>query len=261
MQIRHLLGATLGALVLTGTTRADDHEESMQKSQKFERTITKTVRADYLLFLPKDYQPKDTNRWPMILFLHGAGERGKDISKVAIHGPPKIVKSNPGFPFIVVSPQCPDGETWSKDVLLSLLDEVVARHVVDTNRIYLTGLSMGGYGAWSLGTSHPERFAAIAPICGGGETINVLLSSRLKTQALKSLGVWAFHGYKDPVVKVEESERMILALRKAGCRDVRFTIYPEAEHDSWTETYENEQIYEWFLKHERKPLPAGTDVR
>ena len=252
--------ALFGNLALTSPLiRAKDVEvDIIQKPQKFERTITKNLKADYLLFLPKSYDAGGTNCWPLILFLHGAGERGTNLQTITVHGPPKMVKKNPDFPFIVVSPQCPHNEWWSNEVLMNLLDEVAAKHKVDTNRIYLTGLSMGGFGTWSLGTAHPERFAAIAPICGGGEKINILLSSRTKTQALKTLGVWAFHGAKDTVVTVDESERMILALRKAGCRDVRLTVYPEAQHDSWTETYDNEMLYEWLLIHERKPPPPDA---
>jgi predicted peptidase len=120
-----------------------------------------------------------------------------------------------------------------------------------TNRIYLTGLSMGGYGTWDLGLTYPERFAAIAPICGGGQLITVNLSSRDKGPALKTLGVWAFHGGKDPVVPLEESQRMVAVLKKAGAQDVKLTVYPEARHDSWTETYKNPELYDWLLKHER----------
>ncbi len=224
----------------------------MQTSQTFKKKITRTIGTDYLLFLPKGYEAKGAKRWPLMLFLHGAGERGSDLRKVAVHGPPKLVKDRADFPFIVVSPQCPTNQVWSDETLLALLDQVIAKHKVDVGRVYLTGLSMGGYGTWSLGVKHPERFAAIAPICGGGETINVLLSSRAKLPALKSLGIWAFHGAKDSVVKLEESERMVVALRKAGVKEVELTVYPEAQHDSWTETYANEKLYEWFLKHERK---------
>ena len=227
-------------------------DDTMQKPQQFKRKIARTVSADYLLFLPKGYDARGSQRWPLMLFLHGAGERGSDLKKVTVHGPPKIVKNKPEFPFILVSPQCPEGETWSDEVLLGLLDDVIKKHKVDTNRVYLTGLSMGGYGTWSLGMKYPERFAAIAPVCGGGETIKVLLASRKNAAALKSLGVWAFHGAKDPVVKLEESERMVAALKKAGVKEVELTVYPEAQHDSWTETYANDKLYEWFLKHERK---------
>jgi predicted peptidase len=186
-----------------------------------------------------------------MLFLHGAGERGTDLQKVKVHGPPKIVESRPEFPFILVSPQCPDDERWSNDVLLGLLDEVIAQHRVDTNRVYLTGLSMGGFGTWSLAVQHPERFAAVAPICGGGEIIDVLLAPPARTADLKPIGVWAFHGAKDPVVQLDESERMVRALRKLGMKDVELTVYPEAGHDSWTEAYQNPKLYEWFLKHAR----------
>jgi predicted peptidase len=136
-------------------------------------------------------------------------------------------------------------------VLLALLDNITAKYAVDTKRVYLTGLSMGGYGTWDLGLAYPERFAAIVPICGGGQVITVLLASDAKGQALKTLGVWAFHGGKDPVVPLEESQRMVDALKKAGVPDVKLTVYPEAQHDSWTETYKNPALYEWLLKHER----------
>jgi predicted peptidase len=161
------------------------------------------------------------------------------------------VKTHPEFPFIVVSPQCPEGEIWSKELLLALLDEVVRTRAVDTNRVYLTGLSMGGYGTWNLGLSHPERFAAIVPICGGGEMISILLAHDEK--ALKSLGVWAFHGGKDPVVPVEESQRMVQLLKRRGVTDVKLTIYPEAGHDSWTEAYNDPELYKWLLAHQRQP--------
>jgi len=252
MHTRFIAAASMFVLSLSLASSADTPDDTMQKSQKFKQKISRIVSADYLLFLPKGYDAKRDQRWPLMLFLHGAGERGSDLKKVAVHGPPKILKNKPEFPFILVSPQCPEGETWSDDVLLSLLDHVIKKHKVDTNRVYLTGLSMGGFGTWSLGLKYPERFAAIAPICGGGETIKVLLASRKNAAALKSLGVWAFHGAKDPVVKLEESERMVAALKKAGVKELELTVYPEAQHDSWTETYANEKLYEWFLKHERK---------
>ncbi len=225
---------------------------STQLVKHFQFTKTQRAELDYLLFLPKGYDAGAEKRWPMILFLHGAGERGTNVWKVAVHGPPKNVATHPDFPFIVVSPQCPEDHVWSKDVLLALLDDFTKAYAVDTNRIYLTGLSMGGYGTWDLGLAHPEKFAAIVPICGGGETISVLLASPAKAAALKTLGVWAFHGAKDPVVSLSESQRMVDALKKAGAQDVKLTVYPEAGHDSWTETYNNPDLYDWLLKHERR---------
>ncbi len=137
-------------------------------------------------------------------------------------------------------------------MLLALLDDITAKYAVDTNRVYLTGLSMGGYGTWDLGLAYPERFAAIVPICGGGQLISVILPSREKGPALKTLGVWAFHGGKDPVVPLEESQRMVAALKKAGVQDVKLTVYPKAGHDSWTEAYNNPELYQWLLEHHRQ---------
>jgi len=214
-----------------------------QHSQAFKKTITKTVSCQYLLFLPEGYGEKQQS-WPMILFLHGAGERGDDLRKVKKHGPPKIVKNKKDFPFIVVSPQCPKDDWWPEkvEVLIHLLDDIVARYDVDTERIYLTGLSMGGYGTWALATSYPDRFAAIAPICGGGK--------RLMAHRLEDVPVWAFHGAKDKVVPVKESEEMVNAIKARG-GNARLTVYPDAGHDSWTETYNNKELYDWFLKHRK----------
>lgn len=232
------------------TAESNPPPVQMPKHFKFQRT--QAAEVNYLLFLPQGYQAKSEKRWPLILFLHGAGERGTNIWQVATHGPPKNVREHPDFPFIVVSPQCPEGQIWSNDIVIGLLDEIIRKYAVDTSRVYLTGLSMGGYGTWRIGLTNPERFAAIVPICGGGEMISVMLSSRDKTRALQTLGVWAFHGGKDPVVPLDESQRMVDALKRAGVREVKFTVYPEAGHNSWTEAYNEPQLYQWLLEHQRK---------
>src|SRR4051812_21682260 len=212
-QIALVIAAVLIGLTLSTNVRAATPESSTpnQMPKHLELDKTQHFALDYLLYLPRGYQDSK-QRWPLMLFLHGAGERGTDVQKVVTHGPPKNVTEHPDFPFILVSPQCPDHQTWSKDVLMGLLDEITRTYAVDTNRVYLTGLSMGGYGTWDLALSYPERFAAIAPICGGGNLISVLLSSRDKAVALQSLGIWAFHGAKDPVVPVSESQRMVEAV-------------------------------------------------
>ncbi len=222
-----------------------------QTAHNFTLERKQVLSANYLLFLPAGYDAGATRRWPLLLFLHGAGERGQDISIVAKHGPPKIDTTAHNFPFIVVSPQCPAGKTWSNDLLLALLDEIESKYAVDTRRVYLTGLSMGGFGTWSLGLSHPERFAAIAPICGGGDFITPYLAKDEHKAALTSLGVWAFHGDKDPVVPPEESRRMVELLKTLDVKEVKLTIYPDAQHDSWTQTYANPELYDWFLQHSR----------
>jgi len=213
-----------------------------QVTQNFSKQITKTVDCNYLLYLPADYGKDVKKQWPLIMFLHGAGERGKNVLAVRKHGPPKLAAQGKQFDFIIISPQCPNDVWWPEktDMLISLLDDIEAKYRVDTDRVYLTGLSMGGFGTWSLAIAYPDRFAAIAPICGGGE--------RYGAYRLKKVPVWAFHGAKDPVVPVERSKEMVEAVKKVG-GDAKITIYPEAEHDSWTVTYDNPELYEWFLSH------------
>jgi predicted peptidase len=246
--------ATAAAVVLP-MKKAIAQDGPLQ-ARSFETTLTNQVGLRYLLSLPKAYEEKARSRWPLLLFLHGAGERGADLKKVAVHGPPKLIQAGWEFPFIVVSPQCPDHGRWEEAVLLALLDDLQARHRVDTNRVYLTGLSMGGFGTWALGAKHPERFAAIAPICGGGEVIDLYLTTPARQKALRSLGVWAFHGGKDPVVPLAESERMGAAFKRGGCTDLKLTVYPEAGHDSWTAAYQGQELYDWFLKHKRGDTPS-----
>jgi predicted peptidase len=222
----------------------DPSSSSTQKAQQLNRTIT--VKLAYLLYLPKGYEQKES--WPLMLFLHGAGERGDDLEMVKKHGPPKLIDAGREFPFVVVSPQCPKDRMWEAYELSALLDEIVEKYKIDQDQVFVTGLSMGGYGTWALAGHSPARFAAIVPICGGGETIFV-------RRYAKTLPVWVFHGAKDTAVPLERSERMVEALKKAG-GEPKFTIYPEAAHDSWTETYDNPELYAWLLEQRRKPVDA-----
>ena len=213
--------------------------------------VTHAGDMQYLCYLPKDYPGTNGQRWPLMLFLHGAGERGTDIQRAAVHGLLKQVKLGQEFPFIIVAPQCPEDQIWETEPLLQLLDQAEKKYSVDPKRVYLTGLSMGGFGTWKLGLAHPERFAALVPICGGGNMIEVALGPRDKPAAIKSLPIWAFHGAKDDVVPLNESERMVTQLKKLGAKEVKLTVYPEANHDSWTETYKNPELYAWLLKQSR----------
>ena len=218
----------------------------VQTPRSFSRKVTIGYR--YLLYRPAG-SGRSTRRWPLILFLHGAGERGDDLDVVKKHGPPKLAGSRRDFPFIVVSPQCPTGTWWSTQALQALLDHVTATLPVDPSRVYLTGLSMGGYGTWHLACECPERFAAIAPICGGGHPV---LAGQLK-----NVPVWAFHGALDDVVPLRESQAMVEGVRKAGGK-ARLTVYPKAGHDSWSATYENPEFYKWLLAHRRQvPRPRN----
>ncbi|KAA3609676.1 MAG: phospholipase [Calditrichaeota bacterium] len=214
-----------------------------QTEMLFKKEYRETTEMKYLIYLPSDYDEK-VKQWPLMLFLHGAGERGEDINKVKVHGPPKLVENGENFPFIVISPQCPKEQWWPSLTaeLMRLIDEISQNYAVDEKRIYLTGLSMGGYGTWALAGEFPDKFAAIAPVCGGG--------TPYFARKMRHIPAWVFHGAQDQVVPLKNSEEMVLALRKAG-GEVKFTVYPEAGHDSWTETYNNPEFYEWFLQFER----------
>lgn len=217
-----------------------------QEALTFERDVVLKVRLDYLRYLPKQYGAEPGKKWPLILFLHGAGERGCDLEILKKHGIPKVVEEM-DLPFITLSPQCPEAHWWSD--YLSVLDDLVTTTIetynVDPQRIYLTGLSMGGFGTWHLAAEYPHRFAAIAPICGGGPWQYGFPD---RVAEIKHIPAWVFHGAKDDVVPLEASQIMVEKLNACG-GDVCFTIYPEAKHDSWTETYNNPALYEWFLQH------------
>jgi len=204
------------------------------------------IKMKYLLHLPKGYNDTE-EKWPLILFLHGAGERGDNLKKVSIHGVPKMVNGGMDLPCIVVSPQCGKHAWWTSPTeqagLMALLEEIEKKHRVDKNRIYLTGLSMGGFGTWKLAASHPEKFAAIAPICGGGDPATAV--------NLKNMPMWVFHGARDSVVPESFSAKMIEAVKKAGGKP-KYTVYPKAGHDSWSKTYSNPEFYKWMLAQKKE---------
>jgi predicted peptidase len=212
-----------------------------QRAHAFEATIRKRVGLRFLLYLPEQYAARD-QRWPLLIFLHGASERGEDLERVKNNGPPKIVQTQRDFPFIVVSPQVSADMAWDSDSLNALLDELLGQLPIDPERVYVTGLSMGGYGAWNFASEHPERIAAIAPISGAGEAVRAC--------RLKDMPIWAFHGAEDPIVPLFDDQKMVDAVRACGGH-VEFTVYPNVGHDAWTQTYENPELYRWLLEHRR----------
>ena len=215
----------------------------------FSRRITQRIALDYLLHLPPGYSRRSKNKLPLILFLHGSDECGADVTLVRRHGIPKVAERDPDFPFITVSPQCPANSTWvmQRDALLMLLDDVLRTYSADVSRVYLTGISMGGYGAWHLGSEHPGRFAAVVPICGGYEE---MLGYPERVCGLRYTPVWAFHGAKDKDVPVSETRALVRVLRNCG-GNVKLTVYRDVGHDSWTRTYNNPALYRWLLKQRR----------
>lgn len=203
-RLRHLVAAAVLVLIAATLSLAADDKAAAgkQQAQKLERTIKVTL--DYLLYLPPDYAEKPS--WPLLLFLHGAGERGDNLELVKMHGPPKLIAAGKAFPLIVVSPQCPKGRRWEPLELSALLDEIAEKYKVDKDRICVTGLSMGGFGTWSLAGHSPDRFAALAPVCGGGDP--------QFARGIAHIPAWVFHGAEDPVVPLSRSQTMVEALRK-----------------------------------------------
>ena len=211
-------------------------ERQMAKEAQF------TLSMNYLLYLPHDYKSDRRARWPLLLFLHGSGESGDDLNKVKLHGPPKLIEAGQDLPFIVVSPQAKTFG-WDTAQLGALLDTIERKYRVETDRIYVTGLSMGGYGTWAMAAAFPQRFAAITPICGSGNPVTAA--------ALRHLPVWVFHGAQDTVVPPEGSANMVKALRAAGATDVQFTLYDDAGHDAWTRTYDDPKFWQWLARQKR----------
>ena len=230
------LAAGCASVALRPAALEGQHETS------FQATVTKRVGAKYLVFLPRGFG-KDTKRlWPTILFLHGSGERGDDLAKVKVNGPPKFLDRRPDFPFIVLSPQAPDDGDWNPDVLNALLDDALTRYPVDPDRIYLTGISMGGIGAYALATEHPERFAAVAPVSGFGDSDRAC--------RLKNLPLRAYHGGKDATVLPADDQAEVEAINACGGR-AKMNLYPEAGHDVWNLVYADQDLYNWFLRQTR----------
>ncbi|MEM7182375.1 MAG: PHB depolymerase family esterase [Spirochaetota bacterium] len=216
--------------------------DTKQAPVHFAELNSQTKPLPYILYLPPNYK-KSQQKWPLLLFLHGAGERGNDLSLIKRHGPPKLIQNgNFSYPFLVLAPQCPQKSWWPKHskTLAQLVRTISKTYSVDKRRIYASGLSMGGFGTWSLAVEYPDLFAAFAPICGGGEMKNACVA--------KNEPIWAFHGEDDPVISVKESKQMVSKIKSCGSTSIRLTLYPKTKHNSWTQTYKNPQLYQWLLQ-------------
>lgn len=228
-----------------------------------EQRMTREVagqRLQYWLYTPLNGESATDS--PLLLFLHGSGERGDDLERVKVHGPPALIDREEALAgLFVVAPQCPENEWWQSDTLVALVGEVIEAHPrVDPERVYVTGLSMGGYGTWQLIVDYPDLFAAAIPICGGGEPNRLNPDPdpefeptfRIESlEGVRDLPIWAFHGEDDAVVPLAETLLLVEALRELGS-DVRLTTYPGVGHDSWTQTYARPDVYEWLLAQEHR---------
>jgi len=205
---------------------------------------------NYLTYLPVNYY-QSNKKWPLIFYLHGAALRGNNAELLKQNGLPKLLEKNE-LPFIVVSPQCPKGKYWTKDILVQLLKEVQKNYRVDKSRIYLTGNSMGGYATWTLALELPNKFAAIVPISGGGST--------KKIRRIKDVPTWVFHGANDTVVNISESQEMVDALMECD-GNVKFSVFQSKGHDIMNEVYRNEDLYKWLLEQKRQNNRARKPKR
>jgi predicted peptidase len=208
----------------------------------------------YALFLPAQYYAT-AKLWPLILFLHGSSDCGASPTLLYQRGPVDGTRNQGDFPCLVVSPICPRGAVWwdeqERPTLMALLDHIAAICRVDTNRIYLTGLSLGSLGAWDLCATYPERFAAVVPIAAAGNTARL--------DRIKDLPLWYFTGAKDSIGGAIYSEQMFKSLRALGS-NARLTVYPDCDHDAWTATYRRVDLYDWLFRQRRQAAPAPLEA-
>lgn len=237
------------------------HAEELYRPLIFQND--KGEKLHYRLMTPEGYDPKGSEKYPLVLFLHGAGERGADNQKQLVHGTrefakPEVRKKYPAF---VLAPQCPDGKRWVEvdwtldshkqlpedsdtiKLVLQLISSMQKEYRIDQHRQYVTGLSMGGYGTWDLITRHPEMWAAAAPVCAGADEATA--------PKIAKLPVWAFHGDKDTVVKPHRSRNMIEAIKKAGGQPL-YTEYKGVGHNSWDAAYADPKLIEWLFAQKKK---------
>lgn len=207
----------------------------------------------YLIFLPRGHNADPLQKRPLVIFLHGSGERGTDIELVKKNGPPKIIAQHPGSPFILVSPQLeqgPDGSRWDTAKLDKLLAQLNRNYSIDPHRIYLTGLSLGGYATWDWALKRPDLFAAIVPVAANSE------NKAADPCKLKDMPIWAFHGDQDDVVDPLAGFAIVRAIDQCkGSVRPRMTVYPQTTHGSWEPAYDDPAMWRWLLE-QRRATPA-----
>lgn len=251
--MRRLAQAALAAATLLVACASPPAVEGRLERRVADERVAPRLR--YRLDVPAPAGRPDAG-WPLVLFLHGAGERGDDLARVAVHGPPKLVLEVPELGrCVLVCPLCPANAWWDARSLLAVLDEVRGLVHVDDDRVYVTGLSMGGYATWNLLAERPDLFAAAVPICGGGEIGRVWaeFGTGFELERLlraRDVPVRAFHGDADRVVPVEESRLLVEALEAVDA-DVALVEYAGVGHDAWTRTYADPELWRWMFAQRR----------
>ena len=217
------------------------------------RGLTRTVPISYLLYLPGGYGQDPQQPWPLVLYLHGSDAWGDDPEELLAAGLPRLLTSTLDFPAIVLAPQAPEDVVWwgaELDLVSALLDHVQATYLIDAKRIYLTGPSMGGFGAWAMVLREPQRFAAVVPIAGGWDSERDSVPRNIC--AIQNVPMWVFHGAQDDIVLPRKAELMIDALKRQCGVDVRYTLYPDANHrESFTRAYDDPELYAWLFAQRR----------
>ncbi|MBO6830797.1 MAG: prolyl oligopeptidase family serine peptidase [Allomuricauda sp.] len=206
-------------------------------------TVTKE-NLKYYLYYPEHYFDSEET-FGLLLFLHGGGESGRALEEIKDTGPPKMLAEGKQFPFLILAPQNSHAKKWwNTEAVIQLLDSVTRMNRVDKNRIYLSGLSRGGSAAWELATQYPDKFAAMAVVCG----MTPLPYAHWIDQEMP---IWVFHGDQDDVIDVEESDKMVAKLRDMG-HDVRYTRYKGVGHNAWDRAYTTDSLYTWLANQKRK---------
>jgi pimeloyl-ACP methyl ester carboxylesterase len=237
---------------LNGNIKYWDEQGNLQFDLECENGLNQNPRKvdyPYIDYLPPGYNSDTSKTWPLIIFLHGGSARGEDTLDLYDYGPFDQVYRGREFPFVIIAPQCPKHIRWSTDEWFgSFYEDLIHRYRIDTNRIYLTGASLGGSGTWYLAVKYPDKFAAIAPMCGFTRHMDYISAN---IERLKDMPVWAFHGKLDTVVPFEETEYLVSRLKKINDQ-VKFTREPEVGHWIQHLVYPGVELYDWFLKYDKR---------
>jgi predicted peptidase len=252
-------------MLLTATLFAQQHTKDISSPYLAKTHEKEGQSLNYRMLYPSDFD--ESRKYPLVVFLHGMGERGADNNLQLVHGSKLFSDSIEQYPAIVIFPQCPETDFWADlsmvsqggscsaptnvdpplhtalALVMDLMDELIAQKFVDDDRVYVSGLSMGGFGVWELLWRMPEKIAAAIPICGGG--------AKGKASAMINIPIWAIHGVKDEVVPPYFSEMMTFAVQAAG-GSVRLSLYPDINHNSWDTAFAEPNLLNWLFSKRRK---------